>query len=201
MWLLFRNFAHPLLPNSLLLPAIVCWLMAFVAVARFPHRLVPAGIAAAGFVALQPAWFAAVFLHASPVGPGLMLLAIAIVWAADVGAYFAGRRFGRIKLAPRVSPGKTWEGVFGGALLALIVAGLGAEWLELPLGNVLPVAACGAIASVVGDLSVSMLKRNLGLKDTGRLLPGHGGVLDRIDGLIAALPFIAIGLQLTGLLD
>ena len=126
---------------------------------------------------------------------------MAYVWAADIGAYVTGRLIGRVKLAPQVSPGKTWEGVGGGVLLALAVAWVASAWLDLAPLPLLAVAVPTALVSVIGDLTVSMLKRNIGLKDTGRLLPGHGGVMDRIDGLIAAVPAYAAGLRIAGLVD
>jgi phosphatidate cytidylyltransferase len=154
----------------------------------------------AGPLALLPAWLTLLFVHASPrMGPQLALLALALVWAADVGAYATGRMIGRIKLAPTVSPGKTWEGVGGGVLLALAVAWAASVWLDQALLPLLAVAAATALVSVIGDLTLSMLKRNVGLKDTGSLLPGHGGVMDRIDGLVAAVPAYAAGLRLAGL--
>ncbi len=122
-----------------------------------------------------------------------------MVWAADVGAYFAGRRFGRVKLAPAVSPGKTWEGVLGGLLAALLVAWCGSWLLGMSSGLMLPVALSLALISVLGDLTVSLFKRNAGLKDSGSLFPGHGGVLDRVDGVSSAVPLFALQMQWSGL--
>lgn len=123
---------------------------------------------------------------------------LAIVWAADVGAYAFGRLFGRTKLAPAVSPGKTLEGMAGGLLLAALAAGVAAALLGLPVARVATLGVATALVSVLGDLTQSMFKRNVGLKDSGRLLPGHGGVLDRIDSLTAAIPLFAGGLWLLG---
>ncbi len=182
--------------------AILAWFVAFALVLSYPRPIASAATLVGGFLALLPAWLSLEVVHASmPLGPELALTAMALVWAADVGAYAAGRAFGRVKLAPRVSPGKTWEGVAGGVVLALLVAWGAAALLALPKLALLAVAFVTALVSVVGDLTVSMLKRNVGLKDTGRLLPGHGGIMDRIDGLVAALPFYAAGLKLLGLLD
>ena len=162
-----------------------------------PRRVVT-GVA--GAVALVGAWLAVVELQAR--SPWLILAAMAVVWIADTAAYFAGRRFGRRKLAPRVSPGKTWEGVYG-ALAAVAVYALalvplaraagfdGAPDIPATLAFVAFVMLLAAV-SVVGDLYESMLKRQAGAKDSGTLLPGHGGVLDRIDALIAAMPFAAL---------
>jgi phosphatidate cytidylyltransferase len=177
------------------------WLVALGGILTFPRRIPPLPIAVAGPLALLPSWLLLKYMHAVPViGPKLALLALALVWAADVGAYATGRAFGRVKLAPKVSPGKTWEGVSGGVVLAALVALGGSTWLGVAAWPLVAIAVCTALVSVVGDLTVSMLKRNIGLKDSGRLLPGHGGVMDRIDGLVAAVPAYAAGLRLAGLL-
>lgn len=157
---------------------------------------------AAGTLAVVPAWCALALIHAgSPTGNRWLLAALAIVWAADTGAYFTGRRFGRHKLAPRISPNKTVEGMLGG-LAAGLLAGLGFAWIAGMTLAQLPAVAAVAVAavlfSVVGDLFESLLKRHVGAKDSGQLIPGHGGVLDRIDGVIAALPVFAIGKELFG---
>jgi phosphatidate cytidylyltransferase len=101
---------------------------------------------------------------------------------------------GRTKLAPAVSPGKTWEGVTGGLITAGVAAALMASWLGLPVSRLVILAIGTALISVLGDLTQSMFKRNVGLKDSGKLLPGHGGVLDRIDSLTAAVPAYVVGL-------
>ena len=155
----------------------------------------------AGTLAVIPAWCALGLIHASqPNGHQWLLLALFLVWAADTGAYFAGRHLGgklfTRKLAPRISPNKTIEGLLGGLLLALVVAIAGALLIGARVDQ-LP--AIGAIAlatvlfSVVGDLFESLLKRHVGAKDSGDLIPGHGGVLDRVDSVLAALPVFALG--------
>src|SRR5690606_7006029 len=147
------------------------------------------------FFALLPPWAALAYLHgAGDDGPGLVLTVFAIVWSADSGAFFTGRALGRHKLAPAVSPGKTWEGVAGGVILAGVVAGAAGYLLELPVGALVAIGAATALVSVLGDLTASIAKRNIGVKDTGRLLPGHGGMLDRIDSLTAAAPAFVLGL-------
>lgn len=157
---------------------------------------------AAGTLVIVPAWCALGLIHAGePHGHRWLLVALAVVWAADTGAYFAGRRFGgRLfkarRLAPRISPNKTIEGLLGGLALAVLVgiaaAPLaGASLVQLPL--VALVALAAAAFSVVGDLFESLIKRHAGAKDSGNLIPGHGGLLDRIDGVLAALPVFAIG--------
>jgi phosphatidate cytidylyltransferase len=182
---------------SAVVAAVIGWIVAFVGVLTYPRAFSGPVVLAAGIVALWPAWVLLAEIHA--VAPALALTALALVWAADVGAYFVGRSVGRIKLAPRVSPGKTWEGVSGGVLLAVAVAWVASIALGVSSAALVAVAVATALVSVVGDLTVSMLKRNRGLKDAGTLLPGHGGVMDRIDGLVAAIPFFALGLYLAGL--
>lgn len=133
---------------------------------------------------------------------GVLLYALCLVWAADIGAYFAGRAWGRHALSPRISAGKTWEGVAGGAVAVLIYA-LAAAWLlGVPVSSWLGWSVLAVVAgavSVVGDLFESLLKRAAGVKDSGTLLPGHGGLLDRVDSLIAAIPIMALGLTLLAL--
>ncbi|MEO5565378.1 MAG: phosphatidate cytidylyltransferase [Luteimonas sp.] len=152
---------------------------------------------AAGTLAIVPAWSALGVLHGGePYGHRWLFVALAIVWSADTGAYFAGRRFGKRKLAPRISPNKTVEGAIGGLASGLLVALVfapfaGASLAQLPL--VALVAVVAVAFSIVGDLFESLLKRHVGVKDSGDLIPGHGGVLDRIDGVVAALPVFALG--------
>ena len=117
-----------------------------------------------------------------------LVFTMLIVWAADAGAYFAGKKFGRVKLAPAISPKKTWEGVIGGLLVVGILAVAVAVSRELSIA-----------ISVVGDLTVSMFKRTAGVKDSGKLFPGHGGVLDRVDSVAAAAPMFALGVNWLGL--
>jgi phosphatidate cytidylyltransferase len=189
------------LTMALLGVAVLFWIVAVGAVLTFPRRFAPTAVVVSGFAVLLPSWWLAVQLHGSAAhGRGLAMTLLAIVWAADVGAYAFGRWLGRTKLAPAVSPGKTWEGLGGGVLLAAIAAGIAAVWLGLPLGPLAGLGIVTALVSVLGDLTQSMFKRNVGLKDSGKLLPGHGGVLDRIDSLTAAIPVFAGGLWLLGLI-
>jgi len=152
---------------------------------------------AAGTLAVVPAWCALALIHAGqPNGHRWLLVALVIVWAADSGAYFVGRQFGRHKMSPRISPNKTVEGLLGGLVagLAVGVPGAlfaGAQVAQLPAVALIVVLAVGA--SVIGDLYESLLKRHVGVKDSSNLLPGHGGILDRIDGVLAALPVFALG--------
>jgi len=164
-----------------------------------PQRVGAWSAAVAGWLALVPMGVALMRLRLiAPHGGAWTLYALAIVWAADTGGYFAGRRFGRVKLAPRVSPGKTWEGVVGGLALGVPVALLGSVLFAVsPLPFVL-ISVVAIAFSVVGDLTESMLKRHAGVKDSGWLIPGHGGIMDRIDSVTAAAPVFLFGLTLTG---
>ena len=170
---------------------VAVWLLGLFWMLRFPVPIPRAFSIASGLIALPLGWL---FLSALVIdrGPEWTLFLFLIVAGADVGAFFSGRAFGRNKLAPTVSPGKTWEGVAGGVTLAATVGLAGGIWFGVsPAGA----AAAGALVagfSILGDLTVSMLKRDVGLKDSGRLFPGHGGVLDRIDSLLAALPLFMI---------
>jgi phosphatidate cytidylyltransferase len=180
--------------------ALVGWALALVAVLSYPRKFSMATVGAAGFVALLPSWLLLVRLHDNaPLGRKLTMTLFLIVWAADIGAYTFGRWLGRIKLAPAVSPAKTWEGVSGGLAAAAAAAWAAAVWLGLPVGALVLNGVATALVSVVGDLAVSAFKRNVGLKDTGSLLPGHGGVMDRIDSLTAAVPVFVLGLMLAAI--
>jgi phosphatidate cytidylyltransferase len=183
-----------------LILALLWWLLAFGAVLAFPRQFSRSFVAVAGLVVLLPSWLLLSRLHGGPMlGPGLALTLLLIVWAADIGAYAFGRWLGRVTLAPAVRPGTTWEGVGGGLLSAALVGGLAALVLGLPVGGLVSVGIATALVSVLGDLTTSMFKRNVGVKDSGHLLPGHGGVMDRIDSLTAAVPVFVLGLWLIGL--
>ncbi len=162
---------------------------------RAPSPLRRFGLYIAGVVTLIPAWVALVSLHDSQ--PGLLLFLFFLIWMADSAAFFAGQWLGKSKLAPLLSPGKTREGLLGALVATLAVGIIGALWLSLPiLQMVYFIALCliTTLISVVGDLFESLLKRHSGVKDSGTLFPGHGGVLDRIDSLTAAGPVFALGL-------
>lgn len=173
------------------------WLFALVWIAVWRREFALPVKLLCGLLTILPAWVATIALHASVDGRRKLLFLLVLIWAADIAAYFAGRAFGRRKLAPEVSPGKTWEGVAGATLALLAVACAGVFW-ALPAGGYALILVCVLTGwlSIVGDLSESMFKREAALKDSGRLFPGHGGVLDRIDSLTAALPAFWLGLAI-----
>ena len=185
--------------NLLLAAALGWWLVAFLWLSVMPGKVSAGAAALAGLAVLVPAWVALGRLHlVEPAGPQWVIFLLVLVSLADVGAFFAGRHFGRLKLAPRVSPGKTWEGLFGGMCLAMIVSGIALLWFSVPAGPFLALCAAVVLISVIGDLTESLFKRFAGLKDSGRIFPGHGGVLDRIDSLTAAAPLFLLGLSWLG---
>lgn len=190
-----------LLWTLLVLSALVFWLLAGVSVYLYPRatgwlRSGPTKLAIMVPV-LVALWMGLVWLKSQPHSALLLTWLMLLVWGADVGAYFAGRAFGDRKLAPAVSPGKTWAGVYGGMatsiLISVVIAGLYLpddsvqDWFWLIL-----LSAAVIAISVVGDLFESLLKRNRGIKDSSSLLPGHGGILDRIDSLCAATPMFVL---------
>lgn len=154
-------------------------------------------IAASGLLAVSFAWLALVRMRTGwEEGQLAVMYALLIVWLADSGAYFAGRRFGGAKLAPAVSPGKTWAGLWGGLVVCAMLAVGVATWRGLPWLALLAVTCVVTLFSVVGDLNESLAKRYAGVKDSGSLIPGHGGVLDRFDSLLAAAPILMLGVEL-----
>ena len=182
---------------------VVCvWLnhFAFGAAPTRENRLLKLG---AGALVIVPAWVAAMSIHRDqPHGHWWTVLALAIVWAADIGAYFSGRLFGKRKLAPTISPGKTWAGVYGAFIAGALVAGVGGWLLHVRDGSLVGLILLSmvtVVASIVGDLLESLMKRHAAVKDSGNLFPGHGGLLDRLDSVFAALPVFAAGKLLLGL--
>lgn len=186
--------------------ALVWWLVCFLLVRSYPAGSERWGSlpvrAAMGLLVLVPAWVGLNHMRTGGFQFGesssnllLILYVFCVVWVADIGAYFAGRAFGKAKLAPRVSPGKSWAGVWGGllavGLFALLIGFLAsAERSEIFLLVIASLAT--GLVSVLGDLFESMLKRYRGIKDSSQLLPGHGGIMDRIDSLTAAIPVFAL---------
>lgn len=186
----------------LLLIAAAWWVLSLWLVKTFPGSgawwgSVPMRLAM-GWLALLPAWLACVYLRLQIDGEWKILFLLTLVAAADIGAYFSGSNFGKHKLAPAVSPGKSWEGFWGGLATSLLVALIVHVifWPQIPLFAMLLIAAATVLASVLGDLVESMVKRFRGVKDSSNLLPGHGGVMDRLDSISAAAPVFALGLLL-----
>ena len=191
-------------PHFILVIAAAWWLLAAVLVLRYPQGQGQRSgylVHLYGLLVLLPAWYGLVWLRSQDAGLWLLLAVVIMVWAADIGAYFAGKRFGRHKLRPQVSPGKTIEGLLGGVLLTQILAVAAMLWLGWSAASILAgmLGTLGIVLfSVVGDLTESLFKREQGLKDSSNLLPGHGGIMDRIDSLTAAIPLFALGWYLFG---
>jgi len=200
-WLWTNDAKH-----LLVLLALACgwWAIAFLWLVLAPERHQPRLALVCGVPVLVPAFVALTRLevagHGSVRGPQIVFWLVLLVIAADIGAFFAGRKFGRRKLAPRVSPAKTWEGALGGLVAVALVAWAGAANFGLPALLCVAFGCAVGIFSVVGDLTESMFKRSAGLKDSGVLLPGHGGLLDRIDSVTAAAPLYALGLFGSGVI-
>ena len=155
------------------------------------EALPAAGVSSSGLLLVAfPLTFAIRLHHIPSFGPALLFFVLVITWIGDTSAYFVGRTIGKHKLAPVLSPNKTWEGAIAGIVGALLVAFAFAPRLNIPLQHLLGMAAVGNIAGQAGDLLESSFKRSAGVKDSGTLLPGHGGVLDRIDALILAIPVV-----------
>lgn len=170
---------------------VAVWLAALAWMLRYPVPVPRVFSIMSGLLVIPLGWLFLTTLLTGW-GPQWVLFLFALVAAADVGAFFTGRAVGRRKLAPKVSPGKTWEGVAGGLALAALVGLGGAIWFGLPAGTAVAAGAGIAAFSILGDLTVSMLKRHVGLKDTGKIFPGHGGILDRIDSILAAMPLFLV---------
>ncbi|MCK5893659.1 MAG: phosphatidate cytidylyltransferase [Endozoicomonadaceae bacterium] len=186
-------------PGFLLGTGFAWWFMALMLVISYPasklvweNRVIRLLM---GWLVLLPAWGGLVYLKSQPQGNWLILYVFLLVWGADLGAYFSGRMFGQRKLAPVISPGKSWEGVFGGLLMTTLITLLVSWYQHLSLFECIGwvvVALVVTMVSVLGDILESMFKREAGLKDSSQLLPGHGGVMDRIDSLTAVIPIFAV---------
>src|ERR1700754_944697 len=172
----------------------------FAAAPNAENRMLKLG---AGALVIVPTLAAAIAMHESVRGNWWTLLSLVIVWAADTGAYFSGRHFGRRKLAPRISPGKTWAGVYGAIVAGTFTTVLGGFLIGVrDGGQLIGLAVLGVVTvaiAVVGDLFESLMKRHADVKDSGNLFPGPGGLLDRLDSVFAALPVFAAGKLLLGL--
>lgn len=181
--------SDPRVLSALLWIAALWWVVALAWVLARPGVASRAAVFVAGLLVLVPAGVGLARLRVDLAdGMQWTLYCLVLVWAADTGAYFTGRKLGRHKLAPAVSPGKTWEGVGGGLALAAVWALIGAYWLDVPVLPMIAGSIVIAAFSVVGDLIESLMKRHAGLKDSGQLIPGHGGVMDRLDSVTAAAP-------------
>jgi phosphatidate cytidylyltransferase len=199
LWLVWRFSITPERRDLVLVVAVLWWLAALAWIVFAPRRVSRWAAAAAGVLALVPSWLALVSLRLTlPHGAQWVLFALVLVWVADIGAFFCGRMFGRVRLAPEVSPGKTWEGLLGGITVSALVAIAGSQWFHVALAAFVPLCLAAVGFSVIGDLTESLLKRFAGMKDSGSIFPGHGGVMDRIDSLTGAAPVLLLGLSLLG---
>ncbi|MES2886184.1 MAG: phosphatidate cytidylyltransferase [Pseudomonadota bacterium] len=206
VWWLTLGAVHATVPA---LVSLLWWCVAFALVLRFPASF-PKGpwsaarMAPLGLMLIAATLITVAALHRQPNGPWRLMFMLFIVFAADVGAYLVGRNYGRRKLAPAVSPGKSIEGAIGGlVLVALWAAAAGSYVFQIDslsqLGLLVAVSVFTAAVSIIGDLTESLFKRLRGLKDSGTLLPGHGGFLDRIDSILAAAPVFYLGVTLLGI--
>ncbi|PKI14704.1 phosphatidate cytidylyltransferase [Colwellia sp. 12G3] len=203
-WLVVSGVQHEI--TSLLWLSVLWWIFAALLMFFYPksnafwasNKFI---IAIFGWLTLVPTWLAFMVLRTNNYmidefqGAQLLMYLFMLVWSADVGAYFVGKTIGKHKLMPNVSPGKTLEGFFGGVLFAAIltvVVGLSLEWSNNDFITALLVTLLITSISVLGDLTESMFKRQAGVKDSGTILPGHGGILDRIDSLTATAPVFAL---------
>lgn len=206
LYLGFEGDASPDLDTSaireLLVAGCVWWAIALLFVQGYPSSAVLWGHKISrlvmGVLVLVPTWVALVYVRQQEAGAWLVLLLMLIVAVADSGGYFAGKRFGKHKLASAVSPGKTWEGFAGGFIANCVLALLLSLTLDVNLLLMLVLIVPTSLVSVLGDLLESMLKRHAGIKDSGTILPGHGGILDRVDGVTAAAPVFALALLASG---
>ncbi len=189
--------------------SLIAWLWAITAVLLYARGRSSLGFdrrwvkALMGFLALVPCWLAVIVLHEDIGGPVWLLFGLAVICAADVGAYISGKLWGRHILIARVSPNKTWEGFWGGLILAALISVVVCLAFRVPFSHLLMItllAVITALFAIIGDLFESMLKRQAGIKDSGGGLPGHGGILDRIDSATAALPIFTLGSLFLGLM-
>ena len=201
MWASWHYIATPSTLNGLLLCTLTWWLVALLWIVCCPQRQSRLLTGLAGLWVLVPAWLSLSLLYRQEAGAQWVLLLLLLVVGTDIGGFLAGRRWGHTKLAPHVSPGKTWEGVAGGVTLSTAIAVIGAIGFGVQIWPFLLLCWLTVAISVVGDLTESLFKRQAGLKDSGTLLPGHGGILDRIDSTTAAAPLFLYGLILLDVLS
>jgi phosphatidate cytidylyltransferase len=193
---IFLNLPDAGLVDIVLKISLGWWLAALAWIFFFPTPIAKPVAWICGALVIVPAWLALDLLYLQR--PELLLFVLLIVWVADMGAYFVGKGFGRVKLAPKISPGKTWEGVLGGLTAVMLLAAVGSQTFEIDIAVLVPFCVAIAMISVVGDLTESMFKRDAGVKDSGTLFPGHGGILDRIDSVTSAAPLFALALSWIG---
>lgn len=202
--LVLLTYFEPALRLPGLFISAAIWAMALLVVFTYPRSgalLQPWVRGVVGVFISWAAWIALVVVREAPGGSNWLLWMMLLVAFADIGAYFSGRRFGRRKLAAEVSPGKTWEGFWGGMLSSSVLCGSILVLMDRFNGGWIFIMVLLVTVSVVGDLFESVLKRERGVKDSGVILPGHGGVLDRIDSAVAVLPYFALILIYAGLSD
>ena len=198
---IFWKYAQGKYENVIYFVASLWWLLVLLMLAFYKSSwlqsaLLPKILMISGFIVLIPAWFALVKVH--NYGIAMLIFFLVIIWVADIAAYFVGKKFGKHKLAPELSPGKSREGVLGALLASLVVALVGVQIFSINKQDwffFICLCVLTALISVVGDLYESLLKRKAGVKDSGKILPGHGGVLDRIDSITAAAPVYVLGLH------
>lgn len=206
LYLGFEGEASPRLDSSAIRDLLVIgcgwWALALLLVQGYPSSSVLWGHKSLrllmGILVLIPTWVALVYVRQQSNGAWLVLLLMLVIAVADSGGYFVGRRFGKHKLAPAVSPGKTWEGFAGGFLANCLLALILGLSLDVSILLMLALIVPTSLISVLGDLLESMVKRHAGAKDSGNILPGHGGILDRVDGITAGAPVFALALLATG---
>lgn len=196
------DFVNEAIVQSVLFVAVLFWLIAAVQIVKFPKEFTTVFTLLSGLFVVIPSYIAFDYLL-KHFKLWYVLILLLMIWAADVGAYFSGKALGKNKLAPNVSPGKTREGAIGGLLLSIVVGLVAAKYLldiswQNSVSHFALLSVLVVISSVIGDLTVSMFKRNAGVKDSGVFLPGHGGVMDRVDSLCAGVVFFTLWLMLSG---
>jgi len=174
----------------------ILMLLSFYETTWLNNYLLNSFLSTSGYFVITVGWLSMLHLHQQD--PALLLYMFILIWIADSGAYFSGKKFGKTKLAEQLSPGKTREGLLGAVALSIVFALVAVWWFELKSINALYfvlLSLLSVLISVVGDLFESLIKRNAGKKDSGSIIPGHGGVLDRVDSLLAAAPGFALGIH------
>ena len=198
----FQIFFYLILPNDLvyqllLYLALIWWIIVILRIFFFPTNISNYMVWISGFLILLPSYIAIDYLYQLDVQKIIMFFLL--IWIADIGAFFSGKFFGKLKLLPKISPGKTWEGVLGEFFVVLVSTSLYGYLGEIDLLILIPFCFAITVLSIVGDLTISVFKRNVGLKNSGSIFPGHGGLLDRIDSMTSTSPFFAAGIVLFNL--